>query len=66
MERTARLVVLLQPEELKQMKIYAAANGLSMGEMTRIALEEHYGDALREVKRFPVRKSSTKGRKSSQ
>jgi hypothetical protein len=64
MERTKRWVVLLQPETAKALKIYAAANGLSMGEMARIALEEQYGDALRE-QTFSAPIVSTKVNKSA-
>lgn len=62
---TKRVVVLLQPEAARALKVYAAANGLSMGEMARIAIEEQYGDALREQP-ISSRKASTKVRKVTQ
>ena len=64
MEPKKRLVVLLLPEEAKALKVYAAANGLSMGEIARIAIEEKYGEALRGQK-FSAPRVSTNVRKSA-
>jgi hypothetical protein len=65
MELTARLVVLMEPEALKQLKVYAAQNGVSMGEMARAALEDVYGEALRREQHVVAPSVSTKVRKST-
>jgi hypothetical protein len=65
MELTARLVVLMEPEALKQLKVYAAKNGVSMGEMARAAIENVYGEALHHEQHVVAPSVSTKVRKST-
>lgn len=65
MELTARLVVLMEPEALKQLKVYAARNGMSMGEIARAAIEDVYGEALRGEQHVVAPSVSTKVRKST-
>jgi hypothetical protein len=53
MERTVRLQVPVEPEELKALKLYSAERGVSMAELIRLAIEVEYGDDLRDIeKRF--------------
>ena len=49
MERTAKLQVPVEPEELKALKLYTAQNGVSMAELVRLAIDVEYGDRLREI-----------------
>ena len=62
---TKRVVVLLKPETAKALKVYAAANGMSMGEIARSAIEELYGDVLSE-QNFSAPSVSSKVKKSAQ
>jgi hypothetical protein len=59
MERTVRLQVPVEPEELKALKLYSAERGVSMAELIRLAIEVEYGDDLRDIeKRFAPRVSA--------
>ena len=59
MERTSRLQVPVTPEELKALKFLALDRGLSMAELVRVALDDHYGDIVAELERRKPRVSAS-------
>jgi hypothetical protein len=51
MERTSKLQIPVEPGTLKALKLLAAGRDSSISELVRIAIEEQYGDSLRDIER---------------
>jgi hypothetical protein len=65
MDKTARIQVPVEPEMLKSLKLLATARSSSISELVRVAIEQQYGDSMRDIERRFARRVSEKANKGT-